>query len=236
MRQRGLTLVELLIAIAVSAVLALYTLSLVNNVTNGRKRLEEANFYLDQLQRADNRIETDILQLDPSRSVKNDYGEEMGAIIANFETFLTFTHKGWSQSLLQTSLRSDSQRVQYELVAMSDDRCSRAILPIQRQDQKNLEGYCLVRGYYYHLEHSSYDDPREVPILGYIKSLQFSFAFKDSNDNLVTTTEWPPAGATGEEYPILIKMELEHQKYGTITREWLVPQGWPTGSSDEDTD
>ncbi|AJQ95871.1 type II secretion system protein GspJ [Gynuella sunshinyii] len=235
-QQTGLTLVELLIAITVSAVLALYTLSLVSSVTDGRRRLEEANFHLDQLQRAESRIETDILELDPERPVKDDYGQTQNSIIANFETFLTFTRKGWSQSLLQLkdNPRSQLQRVSYELAAMSDERCSRAIIPNQRLDQKNLEGYCLIRAYYFHLEHSSYDDPKEVAILGYVKSLDFEFVYKDSDSNLVTTKEWPPAGATGDERPVLIKMTLEHQKYGEITREWLVPQGWPKGTDNAD--
>jgi len=108
----GFTLMELLIAVAVFAVLGVMAYGGLNAVLTTQSHTEAEATRLQTLQLAIRFLERDILQF-VARPIRDQFGDEQPALRLEDETALVFTRAGWRNPAHLT--RSHFQRVAYLL-------------------------------------------------------------------------------------------------------------------------
>lgn len=221
-RSRGLTLIELLIALTIFAVMATSMFIAFDNVQKAKDVTDRASSRLKEYQSAFNRIAQDIQQIYP-RPVRDEYGDSQYSLLYTEGSEFTFTRSGWSRSSFFTKHpRSELQRVSYYL-----------------EDGK------LMRAYWRTLDRPPQDQPVRTVLLNGVSELSFKFMYgniKDKDDPLNGMhNEWPPvqlraasqAGATlpfypPREYLILpnaVEITVVTDDLGTIYRSFLVASG-----------
>jgi general secretion pathway protein J len=111
-RNRGFTLLEMVVAVAIFAIMAAIAYTGLNHTIRVGNQVSESNQRLSELQFALSYFSSDWLQVSP-RKVRNQYGDEENNIIIA-DNSVSFTRSGWA-NLLQRK-RSNLQRVQYLLI------------------------------------------------------------------------------------------------------------------------
>lgn len=198
---RGFTLLELLVALAVFAIMATAAYSSLRNVLFTRAAVEEENRRLAAVQLTVYRLEQDIEQA-VARSIRDEYGQPQAAMSGGSLASdpLIFTRAGWDNPLEQP--RATLQRVAYRL----------------------REGR-LWRLYWDVLDRGGLVEPRETLLLDRVQEFQVRFL---DVDNAWQTT-WPPP-ASGEErdqaaqpLPRAVDISLKLEDWGEITRLLPLP-------------
>jgi len=110
-RNSGFTLVELMVAIAVFAVLGLMSAQLLNSMIRQHEIIDVRGERLIDLQRAMTIIQRDINQV-VTRSVRDEYGDQLGSFMTDGVFPIEFTRTGWRNPLEHR--RSELQRVAFE--------------------------------------------------------------------------------------------------------------------------
>lgn len=108
----GFTLIEMMVAVAVFAVLGTLAYGGLNQVLKGQNHLQSSSNQLKDLQLTFRYFEKDINQL-VNRSIRNQYQDLQPAFVGDEDTALSFTHAGWRNPA--NLARSKLQRVSYEL-------------------------------------------------------------------------------------------------------------------------
>ncbi len=114
MRQSGFTLVELLLALAISALVAALAYAGIQSAIGVSSGMQDEVRRLSEVQRALNIIEEDLAQVVP-RAIVNGYGSDEAAFRAGVyeDVLLEFTRGGLGNP--QDLMRSELQRVRYVL-------------------------------------------------------------------------------------------------------------------------
>lgn len=201
--QRGFTLMEMLIAVAITAVIGLGVWQVLNGVITARDRVDELAGEFSALQRTMLLLERDISQM-INRPARDVYGDSQPALTSRDESFsLLLTRQGWRNPLGER--RSSLQRVGWRYDA---EELTRIYWPVLDQGQE--------------------DNRRELRLLGGVKS--FRLRFLDVNrqwhDN------WPIqealAGAVSDANPINapaplgIELTFELERFGTLARTFAL--------------
>ncbi len=108
----GFTLIEIMVAIFVFAVMSVFAYGGLNQVLKGQKYLQTSSDQLKDLQLTFRYLEKDINQL-INRPIRNQYGDLQPALVGDEDKVLSFTHAGWRNPA--NLVRSQLQRVSYEL-------------------------------------------------------------------------------------------------------------------------
>jgi general secretion pathway protein J len=111
-RNRGFTLLEMVVAVAIFAIMAAIAYTGLNHTIRVGNQVGESNQRLSELQFALSYFSSDWLQVSP-RKVRNQYGDEENNIIIA-DNSVSFTRSGWANLLKRK--RSNLQRVQYLLI------------------------------------------------------------------------------------------------------------------------
>lgn len=193
---RGFTLMELLIAITVFAVLGAISYGGLNTVLKTRTRTVKAAEQLHTLQIALMLIQRDITQIinEPSR---NEFGDMQPPVMTEFndDRIIEFSRVGWNNPTGQ--LRSNFQRVAY-----------------------GFEDNTLFRYYWPHFHRGPEEKPIKAELL---KDLQeVTLKFMDNQESW--HDEWPPLNSSSIELPQLVKIELELKNGEKVTRVFAVTQ------------
>lgn len=167
-RQRGFTLVELLIAIAVFAVMAGIAYSGLSSVINSRETINAALDRSKHLQMALWRIQQDIEQT-VDRPVRNRYGDREPAVYGSPTLGLYVTRAGWANPLGEP--RSTLQRVHYQL-----------------DGDRHLE-----RAYFRVLDQAQDSEPVVTDLLDGVTAVEWRYL--DSNNQW--QDRWPPDTGNG---------------------------------------
>jgi len=196
----GFTLLELIVAMAVFAIMAAIAYSGLNNVLIAREITELHSKELQQLQLTMNRMANDIEQA-IDRGVRGEYGEPLAPLIGNdFEGYLIeFTRDGWRNPA--NHARSSLQRVAYAL-----------------KDQK------LLRAYWRVLDRAEDSKPLDQVLLEGVAGVEIRYL--DSGNEW--STSWPsnttgtadssaPAGL-----PRAVEVNLDTKEFGKVTRIFRV--------------
>ena len=203
----GFTLLELLIAIALFALLGLATYRMLESVLRSDEVVRAQEIQLRQLSRAVWRLEQDLIQAVP-RPVRDGYGDEQNAFIGQLAgaaggASLELTRSGWRDP---TGMRrANLQRVRWQLA-----------------------GDTLERLYWVVLDRDLDSEPRVQKVLDDVSALRIRYL--DANGDW--QEEWPPfefgRGDPDEQarrMPVAVEVSFDHQRYGTITRLLRLPDG-----------
>lgn len=201
---RGFTLLELLVALAVFAIMSIAAYSGLSNVLFTRAAVEMENRRLAMTQLAFHRLGQDLEQVIP-RSVRDEYGEPEPALRGNIQDSeaLLFTRAGWDNPLGQP--RANLQRVAYRL----------------------REGR-IWRLHWDALDRGGLAEPREIMLLDRVRALRLRFLDQDD----AWRNDWPPP-ADGlndpgrkpkpDLLPRAVEISLTLEDWGEITRLLLLP-------------
>jgi len=191
--QKGFTLLEIVVAVGVFAVLTTLAYGGLNQVLNQSQQTREISQKLQDLQYAFALIQQDFSQMVP-REVRDEYGNRQPALTTSLdESFLVkFTRQGWRNPAEQA--RSSLQRVSYIL------------------DEGQLQ-----RSYWFELDRAPSSEPIVMPLLEDIESVEFRFL----DEKKEWQESWPPTVATAGQqppWPLAIEITLETKRWGKIHR------------------
>jgi len=199
--QRGFTLLELLVTMAVFAVFSLMALGGLNNFLTQQALVNDELARLEQVQRLMRTLTSDLSQAQP-RCVRDELGlSREGSFLADGrgDYLLRFTRGGWRNPAALP--RGTLQRVQYRL---EDDR--------------------LLREYWPVLDRVLGQEPRSTVLLDELDELTFEFL--DDADQWQSL--WPPLLAGGspscEQRPRAVRITLEIAGFGEMQRLVEVPR------------
>jgi general secretion pathway protein J len=190
---RGFTLVELLVALAIFAVLSLLAYGGLASVLDGSELTSARGARLGQLQRTVTHL-VDDLTLAGRRPVRDAFGDPLPALVggAGAAAVLELTRGGWPNPTGQP--RSSLQRVAYDLV---DGTLVRRIWPV--------------------LDRAPDSTPLEQRLLDGVTAFELRFR---ADRQARWQAAWPPAaGAPGDgALPLAVELALEVEGFGRITR------------------
>lgn len=219
--QKGLTLVELLVAITLSVVLAGYSFKLFHSIVDSQKRITVSQDTLADLSLMVQFFEKDILQIQQDSTNRNGYDQIEPALLNSPESLITLTRLGWPLSPVQNLPRSELQRVNWYLVDQSEEICRHTV--IEGMTIENT--YCLVRSYNRQLDSIYNEDVVVVDLVGYVSEAKISFLVLDEKNNQEWREEWPLFDQPGSEV-IAIELKIEHQRFGELKWMFQVPSKW----------
>ena len=189
--QRGVTLLELLVALSVFAVLGVAAFSGLDAVLATRAQFELESKRLADVQMAMHFIERDLEQVVP-RSIRNEFGQRQAALLGGSASsvLLEFSRAGWQNPLQEP--RSSLQRLSYRL-----------------QDKQ------LLRRYWLTLDRAGVVEPREVLLLDAVENVRLRFL--DQANRWQNT--WPPASEESAELlPRAVEVNLRLSDWGELSR------------------
>jgi len=201
-RQRGFTLIEIVIAVMITAILFTMAYGAIQQALANRERLQENSARLQALQFTMRSLVQDFTQLAP-RMVREPLGEghqpALAAVVNSGQ--VTLTRGGWMNPL--GAERSTLQRVRYR-----------------------LENGTLLREYWLVLDAALEPAPIRRELIDGVRS----FSLRFYNDGRNWQDSWPPASlsATPSETdlqwrPAAVEITLELEDWGRITRMVEVP-------------
>lgn len=201
MRQRGFTLLELLVAMFIAAVMFAIGYGAINQAVNNNGALTEQQARLKEVQTAMRVMEQDVVQLAP-RPVRQTLGDGwlpalIGQADPETQPILQLTRGGWNNP--NGVQRPGLQRVAYFL-------------------EKNT----LRREYWNVLDPTVQDTTQKRDLLTHVKAVTFRFM----DVNRTWQTQWPTTGASGglaqettlRSRPIAIEITVETEDWGKLVR------------------
>lgn len=194
-RCRGFTLIEVLVALAIFAILAALAYGALGQTLASAEILNDRMDRLQALQRTMRIISEDFLQLSP-RPVRDELGDSLGASLeTDFQSgfAIELTHGGWNNPVVLP--RGTLQRAAYR-----------------------IEDGELVRYHWRVLDRTFNNEPIGVTLLDDVETVLFRFL--QANDEW--TEQWPPqtqAGPQGARMrPRAVEIILTLTNEGQITR------------------
>ena len=201
--QQGFTLMEVLIAVTITAVIGLGVWQVVNGVVNSRDRVNELAEQFDGLQKAMLLLERDITQV-VNRPVRDVYGDFSPALTTRDDAFaLMITRQGWRNPL--GLRRSGLQRSAWEFT-----------------------GSELRRRYWPVVDEGQEDSSRDLLLLENVTEFEIRFIDADGNRH----EQWPddealaglsPGARPDIALPRGIEVTLEHERFGELVRTFTLP-------------
>ncbi|HSN18421.1 MAG TPA: type II secretion system minor pseudopilin GspJ [Gammaproteobacteria bacterium] len=201
-KMRGFTLIELMVALAITAIIMVIAYGGLRTITNNEDHSRAADKRLRQVQLAMRIMEQDFTQLEP-RPVRDGLGGIQPPLLAGPQNVppIIFTRGGWSNPLGIT--RSTEQRVAYSL-----------------EDGK------LMRSWWPELDGQAQVVPAKEPLLEGVDSVKIQYM-----DPASKTFEdvWPPtqlapgpsaklAAPGSDALPIAVSITLTLKDMGEVTR------------------
>jgi general secretion pathway protein J len=196
-RSRGFTLIEIVVAVGIFAIVAALAYGGYGELTRQAERLAESAARTRAIQTAVYRLTQDFSSLE-ARPVRESLGDTLQPALladARKEQLATFTHSGWSNPAGVP--RSTLQRVTYTL-----------------EDGK------LTRNYWVMLDSTLGTEPVRTVLLDQVKSVNLRFMTNSRR----FTDQWPamgggPAGPNAARVlPIAVEITLELEDWGKIVR------------------
>lgn len=201
-RQRGFTLLEVLVAMAIAVLVAALAYESFSVATDATERTAAAAKRLNHIDRALQLIETDLRHA-LSRGGKDALGLEMAAFSGGGTDYLLrFVRGGWSNPLNQP--RSELQRIAYR-----------------------FDGDTLWRDYWFVVDDTGVEQPQQLDILEDVKdvTLRFLPGGVTSLGSGQWQTLWPVRGGELNELPVAVEMTIELEDLGEITRLFALATG-----------
>ena len=199
-RQRGLTLIELMVALAIFAILGVLSYRALAEVANSRARLEEHFERWRAIGRSIQRIDTDLLQAVSATGRNAGLPGPDGATPGSNPP--PVVRASTSASMLLTRAASGGGP-EFQFLRLDDTRGVRRV------------GYRLVDGRLEWLRWSGRDaigEPAVEPLLDNVRGLRWRFLLNNTR-----LDAWPP-GDNRNPLPDAVILELDLPDVGVITR------------------
>lgn len=208
--RRGFTLIEVLVAMAITAVVGIMAYATLNSSVDAVERSEQQTRRLNDINTFFAIFSKDIRQVVP-RSIRNENGESESALISqDGDTVgLRLTRTGWQNPRPEVFVRSQLQRVHYQ-----------------------LEGKTLVRESFYMIDRADGEpEPVRSELLEKVVSLKFRFMTEPRSGGSSELLKgkwldsWPPQvqgvaqeDVASELLPVVMEITMELQDWGEIRR------------------
>jgi general secretion pathway protein J len=202
-RHCGFTLVEILVAMAIAAILATMAFSAMNEAMQNRQRIRQAQERLVGLQFMMRSLVQDFSQLVP-RPVRMPIGEDFEAAVlgrSGASAEVVLTRAGWTNPAGLS--RSSLQRVRYQ-----------------------VRDGVLYRDYWLALDVQLEPEPVQRALIDGVEA----FTIRYMNDGRQWQDNWPPPQPNAGDQlrykrwrPIAVEITLRLRDWGTITRIVEVP-------------
>ena len=200
-RNAGFTLLELLVSLAIFALLATMAYTALNTVLKARKEVDQRAARLTELQTAFMVMERDIEEA-VARPVRDDLGDEQAALKGGGVgvTILSLTRTGWRNPL--GVARSDLQRVAY-----------------------GFNNQQLLREGWSSLDRAPGSEPYSEVLINGVSAVDVRFLGQDRQ----WLGYWPPESGNGTQpagavlMPRAIEISVDVDGWGRIVRLFRVP-------------
>lgn len=234
-RQNGFTLLEILVAVFITAMLSLGVWQVMDMLMASREGVERVSGQFKEVQRTMSLLERDLIQA-VKRPVKDGFGEPLPAMTSRDQNIsLALTRQGWRNPLGKR--RSRLQRVAWE--------------------HNEIEGH-VIRRFWSVLDRAQNSESREQQLMSHVTAMEVRFL--NADDSWVEN--WPenqqggqgqrqsqprqgqggPAAALGT-MPRAVEVTFEHERFGTLRRvvdlgqtppaSFSAPQGGGNGAPGE---
>jgi len=197
-RARGITLIELLVALAVFSFVSVMAYAGLNVVLKSRAHTDAAASRLAALQMTMTMLGRDLYQAVP-RPIRDEFGDSRPAMQVHDDDpagFLEFTRAGWRNPANMP--RSHLQRVAWGL----------------------REG-SLERWYWSVLDRAQDSEPYPLAMLEGVE--QFEARFMDADRRW--HGDWPPSSGGIAGLPGAVEISVRLEDWGTVTRLFVLPGG-----------
>ncbi|NMT64935.1 type II secretion system protein GspJ [Marinobacter orientalis] len=201
--RNGFTLMEMLIAVTITAVIGLGVWQVLGNVVASRDRVNEVADQFDAVQRTMLLLERDITQI-VNRPGRDIYGDFNPALTSRDDDFaLVLTRQGWRNPL--GTRRSTLQRVAWEYT-----------------------GDELRRRYWISVDQGQEDNSQDTMLLSDVTD--FAVRFMDDERNW--RDNWPdeasmanmlPGTRPDIPLPLGVEITLQHERFGELVRTFSLP-------------
>ncbi|MBL4867555.1 MAG: type II secretion system minor pseudopilin GspJ [Pseudomonadales bacterium] len=204
----GFTLIELIVAVAIFAVISLGTFALFQSVLAVKDRTDIQSAALKEIQRGIAIITSDMEQI-VQRPIRDQYGDYQRPLVAQHGGEIEFSKAGWTLSPFSKTRRSEIQRVRY-----------------------TMEEGALVRSHWYVLDRAGDSTPISLPLIQGVTELSFRYLQKDPQHGSQWVEMWPHDGSKIPEptnppgpikyapdpLPQVIELNLLTERFGSIKR------------------
>lgn len=196
---QGFTLLELLVALTVFALISVIVYSGLHSVLQSKTLTERHADKLQQLQNTMMLLQRDLLQFS-ARQIRDEYGDSQPALKSADvgEYLLEFSSGGRPNPTGMK--RSSLQRLAYGL---RDGKLQRFLWPV--------------------LDRPSVIEPYRLELLDEVKEFNCRYLKPDRH----WSEQWPPLGGNATDLPLAIEVKLELETMGEFRRLIPVPRGAP---------
>lgn len=201
MPARGFTLLELLIALSIFAVMAAMAYGGLSSVIEARTQVDARLERTQRLQQSVHRLQSDLEQT-AARGVRDGFGDPRPALATEPDAGLSFTRHGWRNPLNEP--RSHLQRVRYRL---------------------DEEGR-LIRHHWRVLDRAQDSAPVETVLLEDVQRMEWRFLDADRE----WRDHWPPATGAAQpstpretRLPLAAELHLTTEDRGEMRLLFAIP-------------
>ena len=187
----GFTLIELIVAIFIFAVIGVASTSILSSVLDTNEFSLQRSEKIAELQRGLLFMSRDLEQIVP-RAVRDELGSSLPPVMGD-EQVVEFTRTGWNNPLPEMFLRSDMQRVRY-----------------------SYEEGSVMREYWQVLDRAQDSHPIRSEFIPGLKN--FAIRYFDGVDK-AWLSYWPPFDPERkDDLPEVMEILIESEDYGEIRR------------------
>ncbi len=233
--QNGFTLLEVMIAISITALIGIASTNLLSNIIESKKVTDIRSEQLTTLQRFNQFVSRDIEQI-INRGIRDQYGDAQAAIIIDGTDYLAeWTRLGWRNSPIADDPRAIIQRVAFQLFDINDEECEQAKQRVQEIGNLEPEGSCLLRYFWPVLDRSGDSEAKTQVILDLVEELEIEILATENNSSANSNnqqaqpaasnwySQWPNLQTgSNPEIPTAMRWKLTLPKVGEIERLWLL--------------
>lgn len=228
---RGFTLLEVLIAVAITAMIGIGSVQLLANIIETRRATDIRAEQLASLQRFNQVLGRDIEQI-INRSIRDEFGSTQPALVLEGSDYLLeFTRTGWRNSPFVEEPRAELQRVAYRLESLDSDACKQARIRLENWGVTEAKGECLLRYFWPVLDRANNTEPLAQVLLEQVETLEFDVLAraKQSEPQPLTQgdwfSQWPALNSANAITPQALRMRITLPNLGEIERLWLIAWG-----------
>lgn len=228
-KQNGFTLLEVLLAVSITAMVGIGASQLLSSIVETKTVTESRAHNFRILQRADFWIKRDLWQV-AGREVHNDFGSLSPELSNQGDYLIELTHSGLANHPFAQKPKSNMQRIAFQLYPLSSDECEFAI----SNNREEGDLYCLKRLIWPKLDNAESLEPKQQLLIDEVVEAQFQFRGQiidpANPENSLRSNEWQdswpplylPSGAIADLAQLKFKLTLP--RLGEVERIYEVPR------------